>query len=57
MPDVDLAPLDALAAEWAKYVAGHPAPDDFGRVGGYIAGLEVCARQLAETLERIRADA
>ena len=53
----ELKELEGLVRAWRGYIEKYPAADDFTRDSGYLAGLGVCADQLAEVLERIRADA
>ena len=52
-----LSELDSLAAGWRKYVNENPAPDDMTRPSGYVSGVRLCAKQLEETIARMRADA
>jgi hypothetical protein len=53
----DLSELESLVRIWRGYIDANPAGDDFTRASGYLSGLKLCADQLAETLERMRADA
>jgi hypothetical protein len=53
----DLTELDALVKAWRAYIDANQAPGDLNRAAGFQSGLRVCAEQLAETLDRMRADA
>ena len=48
----DFGALDRLLFVWRQYLTDNPGRDD-----PYVRGLAVCADQLAETIERMRADA
>jgi hypothetical protein len=49
-----LTDLENLVSRWRAYIADHAGKTD---KSPYLRGLEICADQLAETIERMLADA
>ena len=54
---MDLTDLDALLTGWRAYLDANQITDGFTRDSGFQSALRICAEQLAETLDRMRADA
>ena len=51
-----LSDLEMLVKTWRAYIDANPAPDDFSRESGYIAGLTLCAQQVESAIERMKSD-
>ena len=48
--------LESTLGVWRSHVAKNPAMDGLTRDAGFVSGLKTCIGQLADTLDRYRAN-